>query len=148
MCQTLPPHHSYDQHNHNHLNDTIVGLLKSLYTSLPGRPVHSGTNSTSPGSILATQQLHTNTNHSHFHTVCSRTYLYSLVNWGIVQRTVMPKLRIGSKERIQTRALSIMSPAFYRAPHTAHKDILFTLLFTLLSTLLFTFFLLFFLLYF
>ena len=39
-----------------------------LYTSPPGRPVHSSdTNQTSLGSILATQQLRTNTNPSHFH---------------------------------------------------------------------------------
>ena len=44
-----------------------VGSLKSLYTSRPGRPVHSDTNSTSPGSILATQPLRAETIHSHFH---------------------------------------------------------------------------------
>ena len=38
-----------------------------LYTSLPGRPVHSGTNFTSLGRFLATQQLRTTTTHSHFH---------------------------------------------------------------------------------
>ena len=32
-----------------------------------GRPAHSGTNSTSQGSILATQQLRAKTIHSHFH---------------------------------------------------------------------------------
>ena len=44
-----------------------VGMLKALYTSLPGRPVHSDTNSTSPGSILARQQLRTKTIRLHFH---------------------------------------------------------------------------------
>ena len=33
----------------------------------PDRPVHSDTNSASPGSILATQQLRATTKHSHFH---------------------------------------------------------------------------------
>ena len=33
----------------------------------PGSPIHSDTNSTSLGSILAMQQLHAKTNHSHFH---------------------------------------------------------------------------------
>ena len=43
----------------------IYGPLKALYTSSPDRPVHS--NSTSPGSILATQQLRAKTIHSHLH---------------------------------------------------------------------------------
>ena len=34
-----------------------------LYTSPPSRPVHSGTNSTSVGSIIAMQQLRAKTNH-------------------------------------------------------------------------------------
>ena len=34
--------------------------------SSPGRPVHSDTNSASLGSILATHQLSTKTNHSHY----------------------------------------------------------------------------------
>ena len=38
-----------------------VGPLKALYISSPGRPVHSDTNPASPGSILATQQLRTQT---------------------------------------------------------------------------------------
>ena len=37
--------------------------------ALPSRPVHSDTNSASPGSILARQQLHGTTIHSHFHPV-------------------------------------------------------------------------------
>ena len=39
----------------------------SLHFSSPGRPVHSDTNSASPGSILVMQQLCTATKHSHFH---------------------------------------------------------------------------------
>ena len=45
-----------------------VGSLKALYTSPPGRPVHSSTNSTSLGSILAMQQLCAKTIHSQFHS--------------------------------------------------------------------------------
>ena len=44
-----------------------IGPLKAIYTSPPGRPVHSDTNSASLGSILATQQLRAKTIHSHFH---------------------------------------------------------------------------------
>ena len=45
-----------------------VGPLKALYTSPPGKPVHSGTNSTSLGNILAMQQnLRAKTIHSYFH---------------------------------------------------------------------------------
>ena len=36
--------------------------------ALPGRPVHSDTNSASLGSILARQQLRATTIHSHFHS--------------------------------------------------------------------------------
>ena len=38
-----------------------VGPLKALYTSPPGTRVHSDTNSASPGSILAMQQLRAKT---------------------------------------------------------------------------------------
>ena len=43
------------------------GPLKALYTSPPGRPVHSDTNSSSLGSILAMQLLRAKIIHSHFH---------------------------------------------------------------------------------
>ena len=56
------------------LYSASVGPLKPLYTSPPGRPVHSDTKSTSLGSILAMQQLRAKTNHSHFHH-----RLYSLI---------------------------------------------------------------------
>ena len=38
-----------------------VGPLKALNPSPPGRPIHSDTNSASPGSILAMQQLRSTT---------------------------------------------------------------------------------------
>ena len=44
-----------------------VRWTKALYTSPSGRRVHSDTNSTSLGSILATQQLRAKIIHSHFH---------------------------------------------------------------------------------
>ena len=37
------------------------------FFALPGRPVHSDTNSASPGSILVMQQLAQRLNQSHFH---------------------------------------------------------------------------------
>ena len=51
-----------------------VGPLKALYTSPPGRPVHSDTDSTSLESILATMQLRAKTIHSHFH---HRLFIYT-----------------------------------------------------------------------
>ena len=56
-----------------------VGPLKALYTSPPGRPVHSDTNSASPGSILATQQVRTSkTNQSHFqHCLSPGTHFFN-----------------------------------------------------------------------
>ena len=45
-----------------HIIQSVVPRpLKALYTSPPDRPVHSGTNSTSLGSILALQQLRVKT---------------------------------------------------------------------------------------
>ena len=43
-----------------------IGPLKALYTSPPGKTVHFGTNTTSLGSILETQQLRAKSNHSYF----------------------------------------------------------------------------------
>ena len=102
-----------------------VGPLKALYTSPPGIPVPSDTNSASPGSILATQQLRAKTSHSHFHhRLQPDIHLYRWVNWGIMERTKMPKLWHGVKgdsfetvaKGIRTRVLSTASLAFYRAP--------------------------------
>ena len=98
--------------------------FKALYTSPPGRPAHSDTYSTSLGSILAKQQLCAKNIHSHFHRrLQPGNHLYSWVNWGVVERTKMPKLRNGSKGRIRTRALSIASPAFYHWATALHNTI-------------------------
>ena len=53
-----------------------VGPLKKFYTSPPDRPVHSGTNSASLGSILATQQLSGKTITHIFTTVYSQVLIY------------------------------------------------------------------------
>ena len=58
-----------------------VGPPKALYTSPPGRPVHSGTNSTSLRSILAKLQLRARrliSNHSHFHH-------FSIARYSVIQ---------------------------------------------------------------
>ena len=60
--------------------------VQSALHFTPGGHVYSDTNSASLGSILAKQQLRTNTNHSHFYHSLS-------VNWGVMERTKMPKLR-------------------------------------------------------
>ena len=44
----------------------------------------------------------------------------SIVDWGVVKRTKMPKLRNGSRGRIRTRALSIASPAFHHWATALH----------------------------
>ena len=73
--------------------------LKVLYTSPPGRPVHSDTNSASLGSIIAMQKLRAMTNHSHFqHCLQPGTHLYNWVDWGIMERPKMPKLQNVRKE--------------------------------------------------
>ena len=60
-----------------------VGSLKAHYTSspLPDRPVHSGTNSTSLGRILATQQLRSKAIHSHFHRCLYTQVLIYTAEW-------------------------------------------------------------------
>ena len=76
-----------------------VGPLKALYT-LPFIPVHSDTNSTSLGSILATQKLRVKTVYSHFHQCLQPgTHLFSCVNWGggVVERMEMTKLQNNSR---------------------------------------------------
>ena len=59
-----------------------VGTLKALYTLPPGRPIHSGTNSTSLGRILARQQLCAKTIHSNISTT-----VYSRILTHTVERT-------------------------------------------------------------
>ena len=87
-----------------------MGPFKTLYTSPPGRPVHADTNSASPGSILAMQQLHTKTIHSHFHQrLQPGTNLYSWVNWGIVERLKMRELRNSSEWDSHTLSLAYES---------------------------------------
>ena len=63
------------------------GLLKALNTSPPGKPVHLH----QTRSIFTARRLVINISF----IVCYRTdtHLYSWVNWGIVGRTEIPKLR-------------------------------------------------------
>ena len=71
------------------------------YVSTPDRPVHSNTNSASPGSILAMQQLRATTIHSH---VCMypgtqlNIYIMYMPLYSIFTRTlkksVMPDIHI------------------------------------------------------
>ena len=77
---------------------TAQSALNTLF-ALPGRSVHSDTNSASPGSILVMQQLRAKTKSLTFPplSIARYTHLYSWVDWGIVKRTKMPKLRNGSK---------------------------------------------------
>ena len=61
-----------------------VGPLKEIYTLTPGIPVHSGTNSASLGSILATKQyffLRANTIHSLIHH-CLWVHIYTAERTG------------------------------------------------------------------
>ena len=65
----------------------------ALHFSSTDRPVHSDTNSASPGSILA-MLLRATTKHSHFH----HCLIYTAESTGAsVKRTKMPNLRNGSK---------------------------------------------------
>ena len=57
-----------------------VGPLKALYTSIPGRPVHSDTNSTSLGSILAMQQLRAKTKSLTFQPLSIARYSFIQLN--------------------------------------------------------------------
>ena len=85
-------------------------------TSPHGRSVHSDTNSASLGSIQTWCNYCAKTIHLHFHHCLKPgTHLYSWVNWGIVERTRMSKLRNSSKGDSNTGSLNIIvSPSFYR----------------------------------
>ena len=78
----------------------------AFHFSSPGRPVHSDTNPASLGSILAMQQLRND-----YSLTCPPLsiaryhFFYSWVDWGIVKRTKMPKLRNGSKGGFQPGSL-------------------------------------------
>ena len=64
--------------------------------ALPGRPVHSDTNSASPGSILAMHQLRaTNKSITHISTtVYSQVLIYTVeTNGALMERTEMPNIR-------------------------------------------------------
>ena len=99
-----------------------VGPLKALYTSPPGRPVHSGTNSASLGSILAMQQLRAKTIHSHFqHHLYNQVVIYTAEWTGASRRErKFPSFETVAKG-IRTRAPLIASPAFYRWATAIHN---------------------------
>ena len=62
---------------------TTQRALNTLF-ALPDRPVHSDTNSASPGSILAMQQLHATTHISN--TVYSQVLIYIAESTGALWR--------------------------------------------------------------
>ena len=71
--------------------------------ALPGRYVHSDTNSASPGSILAMLQLRAKTKSLTMSTtVYSQVLIYTAESTGAsMERTKMPNLRNGSKGRFE-----------------------------------------------
>ena len=76
----------------------VVGPLKALYTSLPDRPVHSDTNSASPGTSLAMQQLSATTKSLTCPPLSIARYSFIQQSTGApMERTKMPNLRNGSK---------------------------------------------------
>ena len=70
---------NFKKGNSSFLYSAVSSSKHCTLFALPGRPVHSDTNSASPGSILAMQQLPATTNHSHFHH-CSQV-LIQLSQW-------------------------------------------------------------------
>ena len=84
-----------------------VGPFKAFYTTPLGRPVHSGTNLTSLGSILAKQQLWAKTKSLTFPQPSIARYL-------LIYTTEWRKRKCPNFETvtngIRTRALSIASP--------------------------------------
>ena len=75
-----------------------VGPIISLYTSLPDRPIHFDTNSSSLCRILATlnyaRRLHNHMSTTAYSLVAG-SHLYSGLVCDVVERTKMPKLRHG-----------------------------------------------------
>ena len=92
----------------------------TLHFSSPGRPVHSDTNSASLGGILGMQQLCATIIHSHFQH--SHTAEWTKASW---REQKCPNFETVAKG-IRTRALSIVSPAFYHWAtmlHTTKHDL-------------------------
>ena len=85
--------------------------------ALPDRPVHSDTNSDSPGSILAMQQLRAMTKSL---TFPPDTHIYRAESTGAsMERTKIPNFRNGSKEDSNPGSLDCefgILPLSYRAP--------------------------------
>ena len=74
---------------------TAQSALNTLF-ALPDRPVHSETNSASPGSILVMQQLRTRAKLLTFPPLSIARYSFIQLSPS-VKRTKMPNLRNGSK---------------------------------------------------
>ena len=92
------------------------------FFALPGRPVHSDTNSASLGSILARQQLRAMTKSLTFRPLSIARYSFiQLSELGQCGKTKMPNLQNGSKGRIRTWAPLIESPVFYHWATALHE---------------------------
>ena len=84
--------------------------------AFPDRPVHSNTNSASPGGILARQQLRATTNHSHVHhCLDSQVLIFTAESTEASWRERKCQNFETVAKGIRTRALSIASPAFYHS---------------------------------
>ena len=109
-----------------------VGLLKALYTfCLPGRPVHSDTNSASPGSILARQQLRAKAKSLTFLPLSIARYSFIQLSeqgrqWRerkcpIFETVTKRDSNLGSQSGVDCE--SGILPLSYRAPHPPNRYI-------------------------
>ena len=93
------------------------GPLKTLYTSPPGRPVNSDTNSASPGRILDMLQLTANISTTVYSRVLICAAEWTRASW---RERKCPNVKTVAKG-IRTRAHLITSPAFYHWATALHK---------------------------
>ena len=94
---------------------------KRFTLSSPGRPVHSDTNSASPGSILARQQLRAKTKSLTFPPLSIARYSFIQLNQlGCQWRERKCPIFETVANRIRTRAHLIASPAFYNWATALH----------------------------
>ena len=100
-----------------------ITQYRALYTSNPGRPVHSNIISTSLGNIQPCCNYCSKIFIHICTTVCNQVLIYGWLNWGNVEWTKLPKLQ-GSNKRIRTSRLRVHRSNHYTTvPHSEKRNL-------------------------
>ena len=93
----------------------VLWIAQSSLRCTPSRPVHSGTNSTSLGSILATQQMRQILSLAFPPLPIARCSFIRPSELGRMERTKMSKLQNGSRGGSNAGSLDCVLPPSHRA---------------------------------